>query len=35
MADPSKMDQLSANIKKLAKPDAATKIVEVLEKMIA
>jgi UDP-N-acetylglucosamine--N-acetylmuramyl-(pentapeptide) pyrophosphoryl-undecaprenol N-acetylglucosamine transferase len=35
MADKSKMDQLSTNIKKLAKPDAATKIVDVLEKMIA
>ncbi len=34
MADESKMHQLSVNIKKLAKPDAATKIVEVLEKLI-
>jgi UDP-N-acetylglucosamine--N-acetylmuramyl-(pentapeptide) pyrophosphoryl-undecaprenol N-acetylglucosamine transferase len=34
MADESKMDRLSKNIKKLAKPDAANRIVSVLEEII-
>ncbi|ERM82657.1 UDP-diphospho-muramoylpentapeptide beta-N- acetylglucosaminyltransferase [Rhodonellum psychrophilum GCM71 = DSM 17998] len=35
MADESKMDLLSENIKKLARPDAANRIVSALEEIIA